>query len=208
MDFYYDVTISSDGPTSITISPSSITLEEGDTYSVKATQTGAMGGAYFTTSNSSVASVSTGSYSGYTTPGTITAKSAGTAYIYANTMNGLKSSACVVTVKAKQVYATSLNITSPASMTVGETYKLSPSYSPTNATVSFLYSTSDKGVLTVSSTGLVTAVARGTAKITVKENVSGLTKAVNIEVKPQPVIPTDIVSLEDAIYAKDRKSVV
>ena len=184
MDFYYDITIGSNGPTGITISPTSVTLDEGDTYTVRATQTGAIGGTYFTTSNSSVVSVSTGSYSGYTTPCTITARSAGTAYVYAHTMNGLQSSACVVTVKARQVYATSLSLNAPSSMTAGDTYRLAPSYLPANATVSFQYASSDSQVLTVSSSGLITAVSAGTAKVTVKEIYSGITRAVNIEVLP------------------------
>lgn len=183
MDFYYTVTIKSGttGPASITISPSSISLWEGETYSISATQTGAIGGAYFTTSNSSVATVSAGSYSGYKTPGTVTAVNAGTAYIYAKCMNGITSDEpCVVTVKAKPV-----DIYLPASKTIeiGEYAYLSATVSPSNATYSLSWSSSDTDVATVSSTGRVYGKSAGTARITAKINNFSLSDVCVVTVK-------------------------
>ncbi len=286
MDFYYTVTISggSNGPTSISISPTSLSLTEGDTYTVTATQGGAIGGTYFTTSSSSVATVSSGSSSGYKTTGTVTAQTAGSCYIYAKTTNGLSASCyvtvkakavsptsilvlpgnktieedeytsltatvspsnatysltwssnntdvatvnssgrvygkssgtaritakidgyslsdyCNITVTAKQVTATSLSAESPGSLTIGETYLLSPAYTPGNATVAFQYASNNTDVVTVSSSGLLTAIGAGTATITVTETVSKLTTTVSVEVPTTNVPDTDISELDNVVY--------
>lgn len=204
MDFYYTVTISgsSNGPTSICISPTSLSLTEGDTYTVTATQTGAIGGTYFTTSSSSVASVSTGSTSGYKTTGTVTAQGAGSCYIYAKTMNGLSSS-CYVTVKAKQVVATSISAVGPDKMTVGETFRLSSVYAPSNAMVSLQYESDHPNVVTVTSSGLLTAIAVGTANIIVTETVSKLKTSVAVEVVEAEVPVSDISEMDNVIYIED-----
>ena len=285
MDFYYTVMIESSGSTAtLTLTPSSITLYEGDTYQVTAYQPGYVGGVYFTTSNSSVASVSTSSNSGYYTYGTVSANSAGTTYIYAKSAAGATSSACTVTVKtktisptsiylpgsksieegeyayitatvspsnatysltwssnntdvatvnssgrvygkspgtaritakvdgyslsdycdvtvtAKQVVATSLIVEGPAPLALGETYQLSPTYSPSNATIAFQYTSDNTDVVTVSPSGLLTAIGYGTATITVKETVSNLTKTINVEVPETEVQDTDISELDNVIY--------
>lgn len=289
MDFYYTVTIES-GVANLSISPTSITLDEGDTYSVTAYQPGYVGGVYFTSNNSSIASVSEDYNSGYYTYGTVTAMSAGTTYIYAKSMNGATSTACTVTVrakvikptsilvlpgnktieegeyvslsatvspsnatysltwtsnntdvatvsssgrvygkspgtaritakvdgyslsdycdvtvKAKQVVATSLSAEGPGTLAIGETYQLTPTYAPSNSTVSFQYTSDNTTVITVSPSGLITAVGAGTATVTVTETVSNLTTTVNVEVPeieaPETdVYDTDISELENVIY--------
>lgn len=289
MDFYYTVTIES-GVANLSISPTSITLDEGDTYSVTAYQPGYVGGVYFTSNNSSIASVSEDYNSGYYTYGTVTAMSAGTTYIYAKSMNGATSTACTVTVrakvikptsilvlpgnktieegeyvslsatvspsnatysltwtsnntdvatvsssgrvygkspgtaritakvdgyslsdycdvtvKAKQVVATSLSAEGPGTLAIGETYQLTPTYAPSNSTVSFQYTSDNTTVVTVSPSGLITTVGAGTATVTVTETVSKLTTTVRVEVpeaeEPETDTPdTDISELENVIY--------
>ena len=194
MDFYYTVTISggSSGPTSISISPTSLSLTEGDTYTVTATQAGAIGGTYFTTSNSSVATVSTGSTSGYKTTATITAQSAGSCYVYAKTLNGLSSS-CYVTVKAKTVSPTSILVL-PGTKTIEEEEyaSLTATVSPSNATYSLTWSSSNTDVATVSSSGRVYGKNPGTARITAKIDGYSLSDYCNITVTAKQVTATSL----------------
>ena len=262
MEFYYKVTIKGYEP--LTITPTSITMKVGETYTVKATQNGTIGGVYFTSDNSSVASVNTGSNSGYTTSGTVIANSIGTTYIYAKNMKGdvsdpckvtvkpvepksiiiygttitegeygnitvdvspsdasytltwsssdtdivtvVNSSGrvygkkpgtaritakvdgtslsdwCTVTVKAKQVVATSLSVGEPIKMGIGDNYQLKPVFSPNNATVSLKYDSDKKDVVTVSSSGLIKAEGVGKTVVTVTDEVSKLKASVDVAV--------------------------
>jgi len=190
MDFYYTVTINS-GTTSLTISPTSITLDEGDTYSVTAYQPGYVGGVYFTSSNSDIASVSTDNNSGYYTYGTVTAKSEGTTYIYAKSANGATSTPCTVTVNANVIKPTSILVT-PGSRSIeeGGYVNLVAIVSPSNATYTLAWSSSDTNVATVTSTGYVIGKKAGTARITAKVNGYSLSDYCIVTVTAKQVLAT------------------
>lgn len=189
MAFYWDVTING----ILTISPTSITLEEGETYSVTAYQPGYIGGVYFTSSNSNIASVSTGDYSGNYTYGTVTAKSKGTAYIYAHSMNGATSSACTVKVNAKVINPTGITV-QPNSINIveGDYANLSATLSPSNATCSLIWSSSDTDVATVTSSGRIYGKAPGIARITAKTNGYSFSDYCDVTVNARQVLATSI----------------
>ena len=193
MDFYYTVTIESNvSAATLTLTPSSLTLYEGDTYQVTAYQPGYVGGVYFTTSNSSVASVSTSSNSGYYTYGTVTANSAGTTYIYAKSAAGSTSSACIVTVKAKTISPTSIYLPSSKSIEEGEYAYITASVSPSNATYSLTWSSNNTDVATVSSSGRVYGKSPGTAKITAKIDGYSLLDYCDVTVTAKQIAATSI----------------
>lgn len=125
----------------------------------------------WTSSNPSVASVSA--------DGTVTANAAGSAVITA-TADG-KSASCTVTVT---VPLNGIAITGGAStIKKGTTTKLSVTYDPEDTTDSktVTWTSSDSSVATVDSTGLVTAVADGTATITAKVGEKTATRVITVK---------------------------
>ena len=193
MDFYYTVTIESSGSSAtITLTPSSITLYEGDTYQISAYQPGYVGGVYFTTSNSSVATVSNSSSSGYYTYGTVTAGSAGTTYIYAKSATGATSSACTVTVKTKTVTPTSIYLPGSKSIEEGEYAYITATVSPSNATYSLTWSSNNTDVATVNSSGRVYGKSPGVARITAKVNGYSISDYCDVTVTAKQVVATSI----------------
>ena len=107
----------------------------------------------WTTSKSSVATVNS--------KGVVTAKKKGTAKITA-TADG-KKAACTITVKAAPSKV-SLN----ARKATGKTYQIKAKLPKNTASYKMTYSTSNKKVATVSSSGKVKGLKKGTAVITVK----------------------------------------
>ncbi len=151
--------------TGIKLSQTSITLEKGKTQTITATVSPSNATnktVTWTTSNSSVATVSNGK---------ITAKGAGTATITAKTANG-KTATCKVTVKNPTVDPTSIKLNkTTASVAVGSTLTLTATVFPSNATnKTVTWSSNNTGVAKVSSKGVVTGVKAGTAVITAKSN--------------------------------------
>jgi uncharacterized protein YjdB len=146
---------------SVTVSPSSISLTEGDTQTLTATVTPANamdGTVVWSSSNTQVATVSAG---------TVTALKPGAATITATA--GDKKGTCSVTVLAKvfPVTGVTLDITGKE-LAEGETVTLKATVSPDNATnKNVSWSSSNNAVATVGQNGKVTAVAKGTATITV-----------------------------------------
>ena len=115
----------------------------------------------WSSNNTAVATVSSS--------GTVTAKAAGTAIITVKTNDGNKSASCSVTVSAATIPVTSISLNKTSlSMSVGETQMLTATVLPSNATNQAVnWSSSNSLVATVSSIGLVTAIAAGSATITV-----------------------------------------
>ena len=113
----------------------------------------------YTSSNAQVAEVDQS--------GNVLAVNPGKATITVKLTDGSnKSAKCTVTVKALPALTISLNLTTKK-MEPGSTFQLVPALGPaTIQNKEVTYTSSNKKVATVSSTGLVTAVANGTAHIT------------------------------------------
>ena len=147
--------------TSVSISPSSATINVGSTRQLTSTispSNASNKSVTWSSSNSSIASVSSS--------GLVTAKAPGTVTITATAKDGSgKKGTCSITVNQ---LVTSISV-SPNSVTLkeGETQQLSVTISPSSASnKSLTWSSSNSSVASVSSSGLVTAVAEGTVTIT------------------------------------------
>ncbi len=167
-------------PTNITLNKSSVSLYEGDTQSLTATVSPSNAtnkSVTWTTSNSSVATVS---------GGTINAVGSGTAIITAKTVNGLTASCTVkVTENPDIIKPTGITLDkSSLEIKSGSTGTLTATVKPTNATnKTVTWTSSNPSVATVSG-GTVTAVSAGTTIITAS-TYNGFTAACTVTV-PEP----------------------
>ena len=148
--------------TGITLNQNAYSLDVGNSFQLTATITpnyATNKGVTWSSSNTSVATVST--------TGLVTAKSPGTATITCTAKDGSGVKAtCSITVNNILVTNITLNSTSK-SLDVGNTYQLTATVTPINATnKGVTWSSSNTSVATVSTTGLVTAKSPGTATIT------------------------------------------
>ena len=115
--------------------------------------------------------------------GIVTAKSAGRAVITVQTENGY-TAACTVTVRNK-VVSVKLNA-SKKTLGIGEKFKLIPVLNPKDAVGKVTFTSSNKAVAVISSTGIIAARKTGTAKITVVTD-NGKSAVCTITVKKAPV---------------------
>ena len=192
-DAYCYVTVeSSEPPTGVKVSPATATIAIGDTQQLSCsfTPSDASSDVTWSTSSSSVATVSSS--------GLVKAWSEGTATITATTENGLSAS-CEVTVYKPAATAIWL---SPRTLTlpIGDTQELTYNVYPNNAAYSttVTWSSDQKKVATVysagSGKGKVTAVGAGTAHITVTTD-NGVSDQCVVTVPPLPAsisLPSDI----------------
>lgn len=166
------------GPTGISLYPTSLTLDIGDAYTLNAavTPSSADQSVTWETSNFSVASVN--SY------GRVEARGGGEAVITATTVNG-KTAECYVYVNSAQPTDISVSPTS-LSLEIGDTRQLSYSIVPSNAKTTVTWSSTDASVASVSSSGLVSAKSEGSANIRVFTS-NGLSVTCRVQVsKPVP----------------------
>ena len=205
-DFYFDISILYDGPTYLLVTPTSITLEVGETCSIVAEQGAVAGGTFFTTDDANVATVTNESENVYLTYGTITAVSPGTTYINAINMKGLEA-CCKVTVNGAPVEPTSITLSdSWITLYEGETWQLSYELLPANATgtvtweeipLEMTYVSDNNGIgstghyegvykLEVSENGLVTAKKAGLSSVRVTTS-NGLTASCMVTVSKRTV---------------------
>lgn len=155
---------------SVSLIPTELTLTEGENTTLSCTispSNASVKNVTWTTSASSVATVSNN--------GRVDAVAEGTALITVTTSDGNKTASCAVTVKAKVISVTSVSLDCGSlSMDVGTTHTLVATVSPSNATdKSVSWTSSNTTVATVSSSGMVTARAAGSATITVTTNDGG-----------------------------------
>lgn len=116
--------------------------------------------------------------------GLVTGVADGTATITATTEDGGFTATCTVTVDSGFVAVTGISL-SPASATldVGSTQVLTPSFTPSNASnKNIIWSSNKTRVATVDSNGLVTANAAGVAIITATTEDGGFTATCSIKV--------------------------
>ena len=149
--------------TSVTLNKASLALTEQETFQLSATvspDNATDKTVTWSSSNTAVATVSNN--------GLVTAIKEGSATITAKA--GDKTATCAVTVSKKVVAVTSVTLNkSSLTLTEQETFQLSASVSPDNATdKTVTWSSSNTAVATVSDSGLVTAVKEGSATITAK----------------------------------------
>ncbi len=155
--------------TVIKLNYSSATLATGDTKTLKVS--GSSAKVTWSSSNKSIAAVSSA--------GKVTAKAPGTVTIYAS-VSGKKLSSKITVVK--------LNYSS-ATLTTGDTKTLKVSGSSAQVT----WTSSNKSVATVSSAGKVTAKAAGTATISATVSGKALKSTITVKAK-NPVTPTPTVT--------------
>ncbi len=163
-------------PDGITVNPTSLNMNNGETATITATVTPADAtnkSVTWTSSNTSVATVANG---------VVTAVGDGTATITATTVNG-HTATTAVTVSTSNVDPTSVSLNCPGSIDVGSQYQLSWTVLPANATdPSVSFSSSNPSVLAVDANGLLTGVAAGSAVISVTTNANGLSDNCTITV--------------------------
>lgn len=164
MDFYYDITIKSNTieVSRIEMTPSSATLEIGETIQLSATAypTNATNRSLnWTTENYSVASVSSS--------GLVTARGAGRVWIWARATDGSGAgNYCVVDVKEPTKVSSIELSEKEATMEVGEVLTLTASVLPDNArNKSVDWTSTDTDIATIAN-GVITAVAPGECDIT------------------------------------------
>jgi trimeric autotransporter adhesin len=189
--------------TTVVVAPTTLTLTAGEVGSLTATlgTTGAApAGGWTTTWQSSDPSIVAVSSSG-----TLTALSAGSATITATA--GGKSASVLVTVKPS---VSSIDLSIPISnfVAVGSTRTLSlkvtsPSPAPAGGW-DVVWTTSDPAVATVAPTGMVTAVAPGTASITA--TLGGKSASIVVEVLPQPGLVALTLNAQDFALAQTDKA--
>jgi uncharacterized protein YjdB len=151
--------------TSVTVTPTSLTLDVGKTATLSAAVApdGAPAGLTFDSLNKSIATV--------TSAGVVTAVAKGkTEIIVTSTDNTKMFAKCEVEV-TQPATGIALDKTGPIDLKVGKTQALKATVTPTNANDKTVEWKSDKpAVATVSEDGVITAIAKGSATITAKAN--------------------------------------
>ena len=176
--------------TGITLEPTSVTIEVGQTAKLSATVSPADATNATVTWSSSDESVATVSN------GTVTAVAVGSTTITATA--GGKSATCSVT--AKEIPVTGITL-EPTSVTIeaGQTAQLSATVSPADATdKTVTWSSSNESVATVDN-GTVTAVAEGTATVTATAGGKSATCAVTVQPSQESKIKSALMMLYDAM---------
>lgn len=190
---YCKITVKKVDPTSVSI-PSSMTAYVGESSKISATLRPSNAQTTFTwySSNSSVASVSSGS---------VTGKSEGTATVYVTTANGLRSNDCAVTVKYRVPTGVSVS-KSTLYLPIGHSEQLISAVTPSNAKYTLTWSSDNPTVASVSSDGRITAKKQGTANIkVVTDNGYSATSTVTVPPMPSKLILPSKVALQ---YGKSR----
>lgn len=169
--------------TSMSLNASTASIKTGETYQVKVSSFAPANTStktfVYTSSNSSVASVSAS--------GVVTGLTQGTAVITVTADDPYgKSASCTVTVTPGAVVVTSVTLNaSSKTINVGEAYQLTATVKPDDATnKGCTFTSSNAGIATVDGSGRVVGVSAGTVTITARANdVSGTTATCTITVE-------------------------
>jgi uncharacterized protein YjdB len=165
--------------TGVSLSETSKNLTEGETFVLTATVAPANATdktLTWTTSNATVASVSSG---------TVSALAAGETVITVTTVDGSKTATCTIRVQPATISVTgvSLNI-ADTTLKAGNTFVLTATVTPANASDKTLTWTSSKPEIASVSDGTVSAIATGEAVITVTTVDGSKTATCTVTVKP------------------------
>ncbi len=173
-------------PTKVALSKTSLPLYLGQSATLTATLTpsNAYTTVSYSTSNANIATVDGN--------GKVTAKAVGPVTITAKTTNGFTST-CKVTVYPAPV-SVSLN-TVEVNLLKAESFQLKATVAPSNAQQNVTWSSAKTAVATVSSTGLIKAIALGTTTVTAKA-VNGKTITITVNVRP----PATDIKISDVTY--------
>ena len=174
---------------SVSLDRTSMGLVVGSTGTLKATinpSNATNQGVSWSSNNTSVATVSSS--------GVVTAKATGSATITVRTDDGGKTATCTVTVSSATVHVTSVSVSPTSlSLTAGETYRLTPTVSPSNATnTGVTWTSSNTSVATVASDGTVTAKAAGSASISCTTQDGNKTASCSVTIKNATVSVTGV----------------
>jgi uncharacterized protein YjdB len=186
--------------TGVKLDKTSLTLTAGDTAALTATvapENATNKTVTWKSSDSKVASVDTN--------GKVTAVAAGTATITVTTADGGKTATCTVTVKAATVPVTGVKLDKTSlTLTAGDTATLTATVAPENATnKTVTWKSSDSKVASVDTNGKVTAVAAGTATITVTTADGGKTATCTVTVKAAEISVAGSLSGKTLIYTAE-----
>ncbi|MCM1309108.1 MAG: Ig-like domain-containing protein [Butyrivibrio sp.] len=168
--------------TGVTISEETLELTKGDTADLTVAVTPEDASLKTVTWESADEDVATVDSDGH-----VTATGVGTTTITVKTVDGAKTAVCEITVNAPKATAVSVSVDETAidklDMTVGDTATLTAKAEPDDAVQSFTFESSDEAVVTVDANGKLTAVAAGTAKITIAADGAKAEIEVTVEVK-------------------------
>lgn len=146
---------------SVTLNPTTLTLEKGSTGTLTATvapQNATNNTVTWSSSNPEVATVANG---------TVTAVSAGTATITVTTADGNHKATCTVTVIPNTVPVSGIQVQGTATLYVGNITKLTATITPDGASnKAVTWDSQNKDIATVDQQGNVKALKAGTATIT------------------------------------------
>ncbi len=188
-NYFRDITFTTSfvNVTSVSVSPTTATLNIGGTQQLTETVLPANAtnkSVTWSSSNTAVATVSTS--------GLVTAVAVGSATITVTTQDGNYTATSVITVAAIPV--TSVSVSPPAAtLSIGGTQQLTATVLPANATnKSVTWMSSNTAVATVSTSGLVTADAIGAATITVTTVDGNFTATSEITVATIPVTSVSV----------------
>lgn len=160
--------------TSVKLNKPSLTLYKGKTYTLKATVKPK-------TYNSGIKwSSSANKYATVSSKGKITAKKSGRTVITAQTKNGKKAT-CIIKVKERKATKVKLSRKS-LTLKVGRKYALKATVYPKNTTDTKKWTINKKGIVKVSSKGVVTGLKKGKCRITLKTS-SGKSAYCNVKVE-------------------------
>ncbi len=177
------------GVSGITLNKTSATIETGKTMQLSHTITPANAtnkGLTYSSSNTDVATVNQS--------GLVTGVKAGSVTITAKTQDGGKEATCTVTIRNPEIAVTGVTLDkTTASIEVGKTTQLTATVSPDNASnKGVTWSSSDTGIATVSSSGLVTGLKAGSATITATTQHGGKQATCTVTVKTNTVKVTGV----------------
>lgn len=138
--------------------------------------------------------------------GVVSGKKVGTTYIICTTNNSERTATCKVTVK-KGVLSKKITLNkTKVSINDGMSYTLKPTVTPENTTTkTCTWSSSNKNIVKVSSKGVITAVAPGTAVITCKTKDTGKTAKCTVTVKK--VVPSSV-TIDKSYYQVGYKKTI
>ena len=171
-----EVTVTPNEVTGVTLNLSELTLEIGKKKLLICTvapENADNRNVTWSSSNEAVATV--------TANGLVTAQGGGEAQITVTTEDGSFTAVCVVTVR---ITMTGLTLPeSSVSMKVGEKKTITATKTPADATDVLVWSSNNTDVVTVNESGEITAVAEGTAIVTVKNPDGSLSATLTVSVE-------------------------